>query len=262
MNSPQEVFSSYAQDVEMDFLDDLYEGERELDAHNVYIEELYGQTIEEIQKCEQKCSLMTAEELEKVRDVPASPIRVEWPSDSLLKEDHFTIDKQRCLVCHTDLGYAMPMNRVPKVKYLFCEKDNCQKTQFIECFSCGQYHGESTGRLVFRPGNSAYTGPTQIYSFMCTRCYTEQIENEPGVAETQEMMAKVREERKKYEEMEAFHRDEIYQRHQQNPNSVGVAKTVHYRERRSTPSKKRKAVEPTEVVRPKSEGEYAFTGYD
>lgn len=123
-------------------------------------------------------------------DGPASPIRTEWPKDSLLKPEHFTIDSQHCLNCFAKLGYAMPMNREPKVKYLFCDHPNCQTANFLKCWACGNFNNENSGHLVHRPGNSAYQGPSQIYSFMCVHCYKDQIENEPGVEETKEMYKK------------------------------------------------------------------------
>ena len=133
---------------------------------------------------------------------PASPIRTQWPADSLLKPEHFTIETQRCLNCNANLGYAMPMNRLPKVKYLFCDHPNCQSTNFLKCFACGNFQSESTGHLVYRPGNSAYTGPSQIYSFMCTYCYKDQMSLEPGPEETKEQYKKFAAVRKENEQKE------------------------------------------------------------
>lgn len=142
------------------------------------------------------------EEAAKLEDEPASPIREEWPKDSLLKPDHFTIDQQRCLHCSKELGYAMPMNRTPKVKYLFCDSFECQRTQHIHCWACGHFTSEADGHLVSRPGNSAYTGPSSIFSYMCKSCYRDQLEMEPGLEETRELFSKYREQRKEAEEKE------------------------------------------------------------
>lgn len=134
---------------------------------------------------------------------PASPIRTPWPADSVLPESHFTVDHQHCLACQKDLGYAMPMNRPPKPHYLFCQdNEQCQTTAMVKCWACGNFNNEQTGNIVFKPGNSAYRGPSQIYSFMCHHCFKDQIEMEPGLEETQEMMKKVREERRAEEEKE------------------------------------------------------------
>lgn len=136
-------------------------------------------------------------------DDPASPIRAEWPKDSMLTKDHFTIDEQHCLVCYKKLGYAMPMNRVPKTKYLFChDNKDCLAAVFLKCWVCGNFQNENTGYLVHRPGNSAYTGPSQIYNFMCHHCYKDQIEMEPGLEETREQFRKYREVRRENEEKE------------------------------------------------------------
>lgn len=142
------------------------------------------------------------EETEDLSEVPASPIRNEWPADSVLKPDHFTIDQQPCLNCNKKLGYAMPMNRIPKVKYLFCENSLCQTAHFLQCFVCGKYQSENTAHLVHRPGNSAYQGPSQIYSFMCHYCYKDQLAMEPGLEETREAYKKYREVRQRNEEEE------------------------------------------------------------
>jgi hypothetical protein len=144
----------------------------------------------------------TREEAEKLENEPASPIRVEWPKDSLLKPEHFTIDEQRCIHCHKGLGYAMPMNREPKVKYLFCDNFECQNTQVIHCWACDHFTSVTEGHLVSRPGNSAYHGPSSIHSFMCKTCFADQCAMEPGLEETREMYAKYREARKENEEKE------------------------------------------------------------
>jgi hypothetical protein len=150
-------------------------------------------------------TMMEIEQKEEEEEL-ASPIRTEWPSDSLLKPEHFTIDQQKCLACHKSLGYALPMNKTPKPKYLFCpEPNDCAQTSFLECFVCGNYNNERSGHVVHRPGNSAYTGPSQIYSFMCAHCYKDQMEGEPGLKETQEAMKKYREYRHEQEILENSH---------------------------------------------------------
>lgn len=131
---------------------------------------------------------------------PASPIRTPWPADSLLPQSHFTIDQQACLNCGKQLGYAMPMNREPKVKYLFCSTETCQQAQFLKCFACGNFQSETSCFLVYRPGNSAYQGPSQIYSIMCNHCYADQQSLEPSLEETREQFAKFREVRQRNEE--------------------------------------------------------------
>jgi hypothetical protein len=127
-----------------------------------------------------------------------SPLRDDWPATSMLSRDHFTIDVQTCLHCGKRLGYAMPMNKRPKIQYLFC--DLCPKSiSFIRCHVCGNFNNETSGTVVHRPGNSGYSGPSQIYSFMCYHCLKDQKEQEPGVEETREMMKLVRETRRKKE---------------------------------------------------------------
>lgn len=142
------------------------------------------------------------EEGEDLSMVPASPVRDEWPKDSLLTKDHFTIDTQKCITCRKDLGYAMPMNRIPKEKYLFCQgpDDICVETAIIQCFACDKHFCRDTGYFVHRPGNCAYTFPTQIYNFMCKYCYEEQMVGEPGFEETKQKMREFREYRRKMEE--------------------------------------------------------------
>jgi hypothetical protein len=131
-------------------------------------------------------------------DVECSPIRDEWPSTSLLSREHFTVDQQHCLNCHKQLGYAMPMNRTPKICYLFC--DRCPKQiQFLNCEICGNLNNENTAVLCHRPGNSGYAGPSQIYSFICHHCLKDQKEQEPGLEETQMLMKNVRALRRKKE---------------------------------------------------------------
>lgn len=121
----------------------------------------------------------------------ASPVRDEWPADSLLSKEHFTIDEQPCLSCSKKLGYAMPMNKLPKGKYLFCdplEKPSCTASTFVPCTYCGNLQNYKTeqGYLVFRPGNCAYTTPTQIYAFMCSYCFTDMMRDVPPIEQTRE----------------------------------------------------------------------------
>lgn len=130
---------------------------------------------------------------------PASPVRDKWPADSLLTKDHFTIDTQKCLTCRHDLGYAMPMNRIPKEKYLFCDKEECSTSAILQCFACDKHFIRDVGHFVHRPGNCAYTFPTQIYNFMCKYCYSEQMTLEPGYEETKKQMKEFREYRKRME---------------------------------------------------------------
>lgn len=142
-------------------------------------------------------------EKEEGEEKLASPIRTEWPSDTALKPSHFTIDTQRCLNCCCDLGYAMPMNRTPNPLYLFCrDKEECKTAALLKCWACGNFNSERSGHIVSRPGNSAFQGPSSIYSFMCLHCYNEQLALEPSAAETKEMFAKYREIRRQNEEAE------------------------------------------------------------
>jgi hypothetical protein len=135
-------------------------------------------------------------------DVEGSrPIREVWPEDSELTPDHFTIDTQTCLACGKNLGYAMPMNKKPNPKFLFCldedGNDLCRgKVSYVTCHYCGNFNNESSGSLVSRPGNSGYCGPSSIYSFMCHYCYDEMKKGEPGLEECRTQMAKVREVRR------------------------------------------------------------------
>jgi len=139
-------------------------------------------------------------------DEPASPVRDEWPKDSLLTKDHFTIDTQKCLTCRKDLGHAMPMNRIPKEKYLFCG-EACQNTAVLQCFACDKHFVRDQGHFVHRPGNCAYSFPTQIYNFMCKYCYDEQMATEPGFEETKQKMKEFREYRKQMEAADPHGKD-------------------------------------------------------
>jgi len=125
------------------------------------------------------------------------PIRPYWPKGSCLTREQFTIDEQTCLDCGKKLGYAMPMNKTPNIRYLFCLKqDGSQPCRtlpsFFKCFVCGNYHTPATLNIVSRPGNSAYEGPSEIYQFMCGSCHKDQMENEPGVEECRKQMAQIR----------------------------------------------------------------------
>jgi len=131
---------------------------------------------------------------------PVSPIRTPWPEDSLLKPDHFTIDQQKCLSCHKDLGYAMPMNRVPKSKYLFCEAH--RGSGVGKCWGCLKYQTANTCHIVYRPGNSAYQGPSSIHTIMCHTCMEDMKKGEPSVEETQKMYKEFAELRRKNEREE------------------------------------------------------------
>lgn len=202
-----------AQDVPMDFIPEDKEEDEDTrtvdemieDAEQSMFRETFGDTLRRLRSVEEQRSVPSQQEAAEnpdLYDVPASPIRAEWPKDSLLSPSHFTIDTQHCISCHVDLKYAMPMNRIPKTKYLFCEKTECQQTSFLQCWACGQFQSENTGMLVSRPGNSAYTGPSSIHSFMCKHCYDDQIKMEPGLEETREMFAKYRQMRHENEEKE------------------------------------------------------------
>jgi hypothetical protein len=130
-------------------------------------------------------------------DEGCRPIRPYWPKGSCLTKEQFTIDEQTCLDCGKKLGYALPMNKTPNIRYLFCLKqDGSQPCRtlpsFFKCFVCGNYHTPATLNIVSRPGNSAYEGPSEIYQFMCSSCHKDQMENEPGVEECQKQMAKIR----------------------------------------------------------------------
>ncbi len=132
------------------------------------------------------------------------PIKKSWPEDSQLDRSHFTIDEQQCLLCKKKLGYAMPMNKEPNVKFLYCldseGNDVCRdKAVALHCWSCGNYNTEATGCIVFRTGNSAFDGPSQIYEFMCYHCHKEMKENEPGLAECKRQMELIRAARKEDE---------------------------------------------------------------
>lgn len=132
------------------------------------------------------------------------PVQPNWPKDSLLRRDQFTIDEQQCLKCRKLLGYAMPMNKEPNAKYLFCvEEDGTEKcrseSQYLNCFACGNYHSSATATVVCRPGNSGYEGPSSIYNFMCYSCHKDMMENEPGVEECKRNMAAIREKRREDE---------------------------------------------------------------
>lgn len=133
------------------------------------------------------------------------PIKKNWPKDSVLPRSHFYIEEQQCLKCHHLLGYAMPMNKLPNIKFLFCiNEDGSRKCSldnpYLECHHCGNLtHSGSGGHFCHRPGNSAYDGPSQIYQFLCHHCLKDQKENEPGVEECKAQMKLIREMRKKDE---------------------------------------------------------------
>lgn len=132
------------------------------------------------------------------------PIQKKWPSDTALERSHFTVDEQQCLLCKKKLGYAMPMNKEPNIRFLFCMdsegNDVCRgKAVALNCWSCGNFNTENSGSIVFRTGNSAFDGPSQIYEFMCYHCHKEMKENEPGLEECREQMKKIREIRKEDE---------------------------------------------------------------
>lgn len=131
---------------------------------------------------------------------PQSPIRTPWPEDSMLKPEHFTIDQQKCLTCHKDLGYAMPMNAVPKAKYLFCEAH--QNSPVGLCWGCMQHQTDNSCALVYRPGNSSYQGPSSIHTIMCNHCLEDMKKGEPTLEETQKMYKEFAEIRRKNEKEE------------------------------------------------------------
>lgn len=143
-------------------------------------------------------------------DVPASPVRDIWPADSLLKPEHFTIDKQKCCACKADLGWALPMNRIPKEHYLYCGGDltsknplytsPCYDQAVIQCMACEKHFVKTKAHYVHRPGNCAYTTPTAIYGLMCGDCYEDQMKLEPGYEETKAKMKAYREMRASLEE--------------------------------------------------------------
>jgi hypothetical protein len=195
----EEAFTSFAQEPEMEMMVD---GEEELAEFNEDYKETLLEMKEKQERQEQISSVLqpSPEEAEALKDVPASPIRFEWPKDSLLPPDHGTTDHQKCLVCSKDLGYALPMNRIPKTKYLFCDTPACQNSNDLPCLACGHHTMESRGHLVNRPGNSFYAGASSIHAFICKSCYQDQLDMEPGLEETQEMMKKYRAERQANEE--------------------------------------------------------------
>lgn len=126
------------------------------------------------------------------------PVRQEWPVESILEKTHFTIDEQHCLKCRKRQGYALPMNKEPNVKYLFCcNEDGSPKCRlqadYLECWACGNLNTQTTGHVVNRPANCAYYEPTQIYDFMCAYCHKDMIEQEPGKEECAEQLKKIRE---------------------------------------------------------------------
>lgn len=126
------------------------------------------------------------------------PVRQEWPAESILDKSHFTIDEQHCLKCRKKLGYALPMNKEPNVKYLFCcNEDGSPKCRlqadYLECWACGNLNTQTTGHVVNRPANCAYYEPTQIYDFMCAHCHKDMMEQEPGKEECAEQLKKIRE---------------------------------------------------------------------
>lgn len=192
----ESAYAPGAQEMPLELISEDEEGERGISEMDEVYEKMVDSLIEDsefalpsykVQESKKQEAYFPTAENEYE---PASPIRTPWPADSLLKPDHFTIDTQRCLNCNANLGYAMPMNRIPKVKYLFCDHPNCQTTSFLKCWACGNFQNENTGHLVHRPGNSAYQGPSQIYSFMCHHCYQEQMQMEPSVEETKEQYRK------------------------------------------------------------------------
>lgn len=126
------------------------------------------------------------------------PVKQEWPAESILEKSHFTIDQQHCLKCRKKLGYALPMNKEPNVKYLFCcEEDGAPRCRlqadYLECWACGNLNTQTTGHVVNRPANCAYYDPTQIYDFMCAHCHKDMMEQEPGKEECAEQLKKIRE---------------------------------------------------------------------
>lgn len=132
------------------------------------------------------------------------PIRPRWPKTSQLGRDHFTIDKQACLDCGKQLQYAMPMNKRPNGTFLFCHNEEsgvetCGHTNYIRCYTCGNFNTVSTGGIVHRPGNSAFDGPSDIFQFMCHHCHREQQEREPGLEECRKQMKAIRELRREDE---------------------------------------------------------------
>ncbi len=217
----------------------------------------YADQLEEIEQANRV--VPSREEAEDLNDVPASPIRVNWPSDSLLKPDHFTIDQQRCLHCSKELGYAMPMNRIPKVGYLFCKDFECQHTQQIHCWACGHFTSETNGHLVSRPGNSAYTGPSSIFSYMCKTCFEDQCKMEPNLEETREMFQKYRTLRHESEEKEKAIAELALQDSSFNPTSkynCSFQKVVG--ESSYSPSSSAEGEPPRKRKREKSEEEEKF----
>ena len=219
-NPPPHIFrmsSAYepgAQEQELELIKEEEEEQEEMDYRDECMDEMYDNMVNSLlqdaeapyAESEARQQTQAPQEAHFPTEVnenePASPIRTPWPADSMLKPEHFTIETQRCLNCNANLGYAMPMNRLPKVQYLFCDHPNCQSTNFLKCFACGNFQSESTGHLVYRPGNSAYTGPSQIYSFMCTYCYKDQMSLEPGPEETKEQYKKFAAVRRENEQKE------------------------------------------------------------
>lgn len=131
------------------------------------------------------------------------PLRYKWPKETTLGRDHFTIDTQQCVDCGKDLKWMMPMNKKPNGRYLFCHNEEgaqiCGKNHYLRCHYCGNINNENSGAIVFRTGNSAFDGPSQIYQFMCYHCHKEQMETEPGLKECREKMTEIREVRRQDE---------------------------------------------------------------
>ena len=126
------------------------------------------------------------------------PLRKKWPKDTLLPRDHFTIDEQQCMNCEKKLGYAMPMNKRPNKRFLFCSEE-CFDFTHIRCVDCGNFTFIDSGYLVNHPGNSGFDGPSDIFRFQCKSCYQDMVAAAPTAEECAKQMKELRKLREKDE---------------------------------------------------------------
>lgn len=196
------------------------------------------------------------------------PVRQEWPQDSLLSMDHFTIDKQHCLKCRKHLPYALPMNKNANPKYLFCcEEDGTPlcalQADYIQCWACGNLNSQTTAHVVTRPANCAYLQPSQIYDFMCHHCHKDMMEQEPGVEECKEQLKKIKEMRRLDKQLGGGAAAPVFNsmqslnsqfQQQPSPSSSITQSVSNYISSSSAPSsKKRKLLEETTAAETCSE---------
>lgn len=204
---PPPIVDVGAQEVEIDRMKTDSDDDDSTPIENEF-HEMFSETLQKLRETEKNLMnvLPSREEAESGvidYDAPASPIKErDWGPDCPIRRENCVIDKQHCLHCHKDLGYAMPMNRIPKINYLFCKNIECQNIQCIKCWACGNYTSEAEGHIVNRPGNSFYDGPSDIFAFMCMHCYKDQMTMEPNLEETRELYSKYRAERIANEEKE------------------------------------------------------------